>query len=288
MDPIQGPPASPVDTTRRSARRPRDTRQQPGSTVEWAIRTASVPSPSRSVGAFRTGDSRPVPRIEVTMTVSSHRPRALLPSRIPLRTVALLIGLLLAVTGCQGAGPGDQQDGQASGPTVKVALIGDIDTFNPFIAILATSTDILRYQYEPLVSYGTNNEEVPGLAEEWQASDDARTWTYTIGADRKWSDGTPVTAEDAAYTFSMIKENDSLQQANGGLVTNVAEVHAVDDRTVELVLTAPQASNPGQELPIVPKHVWQEIDDPAEYPNDADSVGSGPFVITSSATGGTV
>src|SRR5699024_4514077 len=106
--------------------------------------------------------------------------------------------------------------------------------------------------------------------------------------DRKWSDGTPVTAEDAAYTFSMIKENDSLQQANGGLVTNVAEVHAVDDRTVELVLTAPQASNPGQELPIVPKHVWQEIDDPAEYPNDADSVGSGPFVITSSATGGTV
>lgn len=208
--------------------------------------------------------------------------------RLPLRAAALVIGLLLAVTGCQTAQPGGQQGDQGAAPTVKAALIGDVDTFNPFLAILATSTDILRFQYEPLVSYGTNNEEVPGLAEEWEASDDAKTWTYTIGADRKWSDDTPVTAEDAAYTFSLIKDNPSLQQANGGLVTNVAEVRAVDERTVELVLTAPQASNPGQELPIVPKHVWQDVDDPAEFANDSDTVGSGPFVIKSSATGGTV
>ena len=47
---------------------------------------------------------------------------------------------------------------------LKVALIGDIDTLNPFLAILAASTNILRFQYESLVQYDKNNELVPGLA----------------------------------------------------------------------------------------------------------------------------
>ena len=46
----------------------------------------------------------------------------------------------------------------------------DIDTFNPFLAILASSTGILRFQYENLVQYGVNNEPVPGLADKWETS----------------------------------------------------------------------------------------------------------------------
>ena len=37
---------------------------------------------------------------------------------------------------------------------LKVALTSDIDTLNPFLAILASSTGILRFQYESLVQYG--------------------------------------------------------------------------------------------------------------------------------------
>lgn len=165
---------------------------------------------------------------------------------------------------------------------MKVAITTDIDTFNPFQAILASSTAILRFQYESLVTWGKNNETVPGLADTWETSPDGKTWTFHIPEDRKWSDGKPLTAEDAAWTFNAIKKDNKLQQANGGLVENVASVNVKDPQTLEIVLTAPQAANPGGELPIVPKHVWEKVD-AATYENDTDTVGSGPYTIKSYA-----
>lgn len=132
------------------------------------------------------------------------------------------------------------------------------------------------------MQYGTNNEPVPGLAESWETSPDGKTWTFTIPADRKWSDGEALTAEDAAWTIDAVREQEALQQANGGLVENVASVEAADPQTLVLTLKSPQAANPGTELPIVPEHVWSKVD-AATYANDTDTVGSGPFVITSYA-----
>ena len=166
-------------------------------------------------------------------------------------------------------------------PAVKVAIATDIDTFNPFLAILASSTGILRFQYENLVQYGVNNEPVPGLSDKWETSTDGKTWTYHIRDGMKWSDSQPLTADDVAWTFNAVKTNPALQKANGGLVENVQSVAAKDPSTLELTLTAPQASNPGFELPIVPKHVWEKQADPSKYANDTDTVGSGPFTIKS-------
>lgn len=166
-------------------------------------------------------------------------------------------------------------------PKIKVATSADIDTLNPFIAILASSTGILRFQYENLVASGTNNEIIPGLAEKWETSPDGKTWTFTMRPGLKWSDGQPLTAKDVAWTFNAVKTDKKLQQANGGLVENVAGVTATDDSTVSITLTAAQASNPGAELPIVPQHVWEKIKNPADYKNDKDAVGSGPYLITS-------
>jgi peptide/nickel transport system substrate-binding protein len=170
----------------------------------------------------------------------------------------------------------------ADGDTMKVALTSDIDTLNPFLAILASSTGILRFQYESLVQYGTNNQVVPGLSDTWQTSPDGKTWTFNLPADRKWSDGQALTAEDAAWTFNAVKTTKALQLANGGLVSNVASVTAKDPQTLVMVLNSAQAANPGSELPIVPKHVWAGVD-AATYANDKDTVGSGPFTITSYA-----
>ncbi len=166
-------------------------------------------------------------------------------------------------------------------PAVKVAIATDIDTFNPFLAILASSTGILRFQYENLVQYGVNNEPVPGLSDKWETSTDGKTWTYHIRDGMKWSDNQPLTADDVAWTFNAVKTNPALQKANGGLVENVQSVAAKDPSTLELTLAAPQASNPGFELPIVPKHVWEKQADPSKYANDTDTVGSGPFTIKS-------
>ena len=109
---------------------------------------------------------------------------------------------------------------------------------------------------------------------------DGKIWTFTIPSDRKWSDGQPLTADDVAWTFSAVQSMKALQQANGALVTNIASVRATDPQTLVITLKTAQAPNPGADLPIVPKHVWSGID-AATYANDTDTVGSGPFVITS-------
>lgn len=197
-----------------------------------------------------------------------------MPKRTLIGVLAAVLVLSMSITS---PAAGDEPP-----PVLKVAITDDIDTFNPFRAYLATSTSILRFQYESLATYGKNNELVPGLADKWETSDDLKTWTFHIPEDRKWSDGEPLTAEDAAWTFNAIKNDGKLQQANGGLVENVASVAATDPQTLQMVLTAPQASNPGIVLPIVPKHVWEKVD-AATYENDSDTVGSGPYLIKSYA-----
>lgn len=204
---------------------------------------------------------------------------------MPKRLAIALLAAIAILLPISLSGPSVQRaaaDEPAQGQPIKVSITTDIDTFNPFLAILASSTAILRFQYEPLVTWGKNNESVPGLADTWETSPDGKTWTFHIPEDRKWSDGTPLTAEDAAWTFNAIKSNEKLQQANGGLVENVASVNVKDPQTLEIVLTAPQAANPGGELPIVPKHIWEK-QDAATYENDTDTVGSGPYVIKSYA-----
>jgi peptide/nickel transport system substrate-binding protein len=169
-----------------------------------------------------------------------------------------------------------------TGTTLKLALTGDIDSLNPFKAILASSTSILGLEYQSLVAYGPkNNEEIPGMADKWETSPDGKVWTFHMPKDRKWSDGQPITAKDAEWTFKAIQTNDALKQANGGLLESVASVSATDDETLVLTLKEPQAPNPGTQLPIMPAHVWSKLPDPATYANDKDSVGSGPFVISS-------
>lgn len=178
---------------------------------------------------------------------------------------------------------------EGADPYLRVATSSDIDSLNPFLAVLASSTNLIGLTYERLVEWSAeDNSEVPGMASEWTTSPDGLTWEYTIPEGRVWSDGEPVTAEDAAWTFTAIIENEPLQQANGGLVTNIESAVAVDDDTLEIRLKAPQAPNPGADLPIVPAHIWSELDAPEEFANDEDVVGSGPFLISSFEEGQSV
>ena len=115
-----------------------------------------------------------------------------------------------------------------------------------------------------------------GLADDWEVEDDGMTWVYTLQDDLQWSDDEPITSADVDYTYEQMMTVPELSVANGNLVSNFESVEAPDDKTVVIQLRTPQASNPGTEVPIVPKHIWEKIDDPASYANDNDVVGSGP------------
>ncbi|MGA7206045.1 MAG: ABC transporter substrate-binding protein [Specibacter sp.] len=200
-------------------------------------------------------------------------------SRRPLAAAVLALSLAMAPLAIAPAAVA-ATDTPAGGTVLKLALTGDIDSLNPFKAILASSTSILGLEYQSLVAYGPkNNEEIPGMADKWETSPDGKVWTFHMPKDRKWSDGEPITAKDAEWTFKAIQTNDALKQANGGLLESVVSVAATDDETLVLTLKEPQAPNPGTQLPIMPAHIWSKVPDPATFTNEKDSVGSGPFVI---------
>ena len=200
-------------------------------------------------------------------------------ARLPVR-LALLLSVVALVPMTSTA------TAHATPPTVlRVGLTQDIDSLNPFLAQFASSTDIGRVMYEFLTTYDPKDEHpVPGLASSWTHTPDGRTWTYTIRGGATWSDGQPITARDAAFTFNLIMTNKDAATANGNFVANFATVTAPNDTTLVITTKAPQATMLALDVPIVPQHVWAGVTDIAKYTNlptpGHPVVGSGAYVLT--------
>ena len=168
------------------------------------------------------------------------------------------------------------------GVTMRVSHTQEIDTLNPFTAVFLISTQVGRLMYEYLtVNSAESSSPEPGLAESWTTSADNLTWTFKI-RDAKWSDGMPITAKDAAFTYNLIMTNEDAASANGVAVANYQSVTATDDRTLVIKTKAPQASMLSSEVPIVPEHVWSKVTDVKGFQNTETlpAVSSGPFVLT--------
>jgi peptide/nickel transport system substrate-binding protein len=102
------------------------------------------------------------------------------------------------------------------------------------------------------------------------------TLTVTIKPDQKWSDGTPLTAEDVAFTFGY----------GSNKASDFISAEAVDDTTVVLTYSQPQFTAAPLTLGntfIVPEHVWSGIDDYMGVLN-SEPVGSGPYRLKTFST----
>ncbi|MBR8740663.1 ABC transporter substrate-binding protein [Nocardiopsis sp. MG754419] len=220
--------------------------------------------------------------------MAQHHP----PTGTLLRRAAASTGALLLIGGLSAVpAAADETDG-TDGTTLTVAIAQQVDSFNPFTAQLAVTTNILRHVYDRLVTVDPDtNEPAASLAESWDTSDDGLTWTFHLRDDATFSDGEQLTADDVAWTFTTIMENDAAAIASGNYVSAFEEVTAEDDRTVVIELDEPQATMTALNVPIVPRHVWEPIleaegEDFSDYVgDDLPTVGSGPFVLTEHSRG---
>ena len=103
------------------------------------------------------------------------------------------------------------------------------------------------------------------MGKSYTISDDAKTIDVTIRDGEKWSDGKPYTAEDVEYTFNLLNSNKALNTSGFA-----GSVKALSDTEVRITLDKPESVNALSYLSgtmIVPKHVWEKIDDPVTYTN---------------------
>lgn len=216
-------------------------------------------------------------------------------------TAAVLAAIMVAgcLTGCGGnkekpAGGGEKADSNI----VKLAMGADVDNLDGSRCNDAQKGQIVLEAQETLVRFSAEGELEAAGAESWETSEDGLTWTFHL-RDNKYSDGTPVTAQDYvngitrtldpvvgstnAGTWYVIKGAEAFNTGNG--TAEDFGVKATDDKTIEVTLEKPlpyflQMVNSANFTPIPEAHT--EGDKTTTYGTSTEGMlFSGPFVIDS-------
>ncbi|MFN7242419.1 MAG: ABC transporter substrate-binding protein, partial [Dietzia cercidiphylli] len=183
-------------------------------------------------------------------------------------------GLTLGACATEDGGANGAEDGSGStgaGGTVRVAaMVSPGDTLDPAAATSPGAWVGIFAVYDSLVVL-LDNEPVPQLAESITSNDAADVWTVRLRPDATFSDGSPVTAEDALASLVYTAASPMAGSFLAPLDTEASR--AVDERTVELHLSAPRADF--VEAVLAPQSSVYKGGDPES------GVGSGPFVLES-------
>ena len=225
------------------------------------------------------------------------RTRPASPARLLRRGTAVAAGALL-LAACSG-GEGVEAEGldvdtePAAGEVTAEAPEGTLlatigatgvpDQFDPHVTSAYASFQVLENVYDTLVV--PNPEDLtfePSLATDWTTSEDGLTWTFTLRDDVTFHDGTALDAEDVAYSYNRIIDE---ELANAFRFANVESVEATDPQTVTINLTTPTPnllSNIGafKGMAILPSGAAED------YDLSTTAVGTGPFTLDSVDAGG--
>lgn len=177
---------------------------------------------------------------------------------------------------------------------LNMVLAEEPRNLNPFVASSAYSWQILGLIYESLI--GTDPfslDDMPSLAESWSVetvSDEGKEHTrlsFRLRKGLRWSDGSPLTAEDVKATFDFLKKNsiprffDSVKNIRSVKVTQSSQI------TVDMEGTSYWYLDNIGGLPCMPAKVLQKINDWQNW-NPLDPhvkfgpyglLGSGPFML---------
>jgi peptide/nickel transport system substrate-binding protein len=126
--------------------------------------------------------------------------------------------------------------------------------------------------FEGLTRFREDGSIAPALAESWEIAPDGLSWVFTLRGGATFHDGTPLTADDVAFSFDRAMAEDSVN-AQKQLFDGINEVTAIDDVTVEIGLDAPKAS-------LLSNLAWGDaviVSEESAEGNKQTPVGTGPF-----------
>ncbi len=190
------------------------------------------------------------------------------------------------------ASPGIQWEEEVAptrGGTLTAALRSEPRTFNRYVLGNIPADLFALLTQDRLVRVNRSTHQVePSLAERWDTSEDGRTFTLALRRDVQWSDGTPFSSADVAFSFAALYDPtvQSVLRATLSVGGKPIGVSVPDAHTVVLTFAAP--FGPGiqvlDNLPMLPKHkleaaltagtfaqAWTAATPPEEL------VGTGPF-----------
>jgi peptide/nickel transport system substrate-binding protein len=152
-------------------------------------------------------------------------------------------------------------------------------SFNPF-ANTNTNGKSKQMIYEPLMMNTLyKNGMNPWIATSYRWSNGGKAVTINLRHDVRFSDGVPMTSADVAFSFQLLAKYPAANQYS----LPIASVSAPSKYTTVVRFTEPSYRVRWWSTLVLPKHVWQGVDDPITY-TDPTPVGTGPFMFKSFST----
>ncbi|MDI1463284.1 ABC transporter substrate-binding protein [Catellatospora sp. KI3] len=165
------------------------------------------------------------------------------PRRLRAAALALVALTTASATAACTAGSGGSGT-QAAADTLTVDTSFVIKTLDPGRVYEATGVTATHALYDTLLTFKGSDvsKPVPELAESYEASADAKTFTFKLREGVKFSDGTPLTADDVVFSLNRLK---NVKASPAVMVTDLT-ASKTDDKTV--VVTSAQ---PNPNVPVV-------------------------------------
>ncbi len=167
---------------------------------------------------------------------------------------------------------------------LRVASNVNIDEINPLTSISVYGWRNLRMIYDKLVRLSPEIEPIPWAATSWEIVDNT-TIDVELREGMTFHDGMPVRPEDVKYSYELFIDLEVGYFA--AFLGPIDSIELTGGQTIRFNLKEPYApfiTNTLAQIPILPEHVWSEIDDPLQYPNN-EAIGSGPFKLDRFVTG---
>ena len=199
------------------------------------------------------------------------RSRLLLPAALAGGLVALAVGWYGLAGGADAPGASRYVEGVVGEPLRPSPL---------FARGHAPDEDLAALIFSGLVRIASDGTPLPDLAEEWEVTPDARTYSFRLRDDLYWHDGRRVTSADVAFTVTRIQQPGFQGPATLALRWAGVAVLTPDPRTVIVRLPEARADFLAQAaLGVLPAHLLGGLGilELLETPFHRAPVGSGPL-----------
>jgi len=170
----------------------------------------------------------------------------------------------------------------AGAQTVTAVMQSGLRVTDPILTTAYITRNHGYMIYDTLFGMDSHFKIHPQMVGKWSVSDDKKTYTFTLRDGLKWHDGAPVTSADCIASIKRWAQKDTTGQV---LMTIVADMKAVDDKTFQVILKKPTsllleglAKVSSRPAFMMPKRI---ADTPASQPIK-EFIGSGPFKFVAS------
>jgi len=166
---------------------------------------------------------------------------------------------------------------QAGAAELRIGLSGEVTSLDPHFLAAQPNLTVARHVFESLTDVDAQTRLIPGLAERWRAIDPL-TWEFSLRRGVRFHDGSPLTAEDVAFSLARPL---SIKGSPGGFaafVRAVGTTTVVDAHTIRVRTRYPYGALPedlNSILIVSKKHA--ENAGPEDFDSGRALVGTGPY-----------